>query len=216
MHARFGPFFVAIYKFTNPSEIKKQINLVKKSRTKRQKNFFFFLYSLCIILRLLTGFLVFLNPLAFFIAYLVIDYIDFIPCINWNFKRMVYQKIDKALDYYAYVFMVLYSATTPYSIIMLLLLLHRGLGLLLFYLTNKKKYLFLFPNLIEPFFAAILFSNFTKIDPRIIFFGLLPLKFIQEKYLHLNKENILRVVEFGFNRNKIRIITTEIKSFSLE
>jgi len=115
--------------------------------------------KLSIVLRLLFGPIIFLSPIIATIGNIFLDAFDGELYKQSGYARPQYSIYDKILDYYWYIWILLYVLITdaPLKYIFLGLFLYRTLGQLLFIKFNKGIILFLFPNIFEKFFFYYLF-----------------------------------------------------------
>jgi len=106
-----------------------------------------------------------------------------------------YQQIDKALDFYGYIFVLIYSLRFPIFNLLLLLFLWRTLGTLFLLVKKDRKYLVLFPNIFERLFIVYLltlaFPSLTFLFEAptlyITLFVLSVITVIQEYFLHIRE-----------------------------
>jgi phosphatidylglycerophosphate synthase len=69
---------------------------------------------------------------------------------GWLWNK--YNRYDKILDWWWYIFIMLYFIGKPEFILVLVLFLHRSIGQAWCLITNHTKYLVWFPNIIENYF----------------------------------------------------------------
>lgn len=175
---------IEIIKVTNLEKIKKGV-----SETRRAGKFTILFSKIYLIisglLRLITPLFIFKYPIKSFIAFTILDSLDYNPYMKLGFSQKKYNKIDKALDFYSYIFMTIYAYGSPYFTILLGFLFFRLFGTILFYSKNKHIFLFLFPNLSEPAFLSIVLTDIYSFNIINIFIILLILKMIQEYMAHV-------------------------------
>ena len=73
-------------------------------------------------------------------------------------KNNKYQRIDKVLDLYWYIFALIYSVRFPIFNTLLFFFLLRALGTILFFVKKDRKFLVLFPNIFENLFIAYILT----------------------------------------------------------
>jgi hypothetical protein len=83
--------------------------------------------------------------------------------------RSRYEIIDKCLDYYWYVFILVfvYWGLLPAKGVFLFLFIFRFLGQTLFLITEKEEILFWFPNVFEPLFHFYLLAKFFSVGQQL-------------------------------------------------
>ena len=113
----------------------------------------------------IIGFLRFTTPLLIFnytwvavVLSLGLDWVDswfaFKAGVTWDF----YSRYDKFLDFWWYIFILLFSINLEILPIISILFFYRSIGQFLMLLTRKEKYFFWFPNILERFFLVYLVS----------------------------------------------------------
>jgi len=158
---------------------------------------------LIVALRLILPLLLWWNALFATILVLLADLAD-----GEVFRRAFafrdnakYQQIDKALDFYWYIFALIYSVRFPIFNLLLFLFLWRMLGTLLLLVKKDRKYLVLCPNIFERLFIVYLL---TLTFPSLTFlfeantlyatlFVLSVITILREYFLHIKK---LQLYEF--------------------
>ncbi len=106
-----------------------------------------------------------------------------------------YQQIDKALDFYGYIFVLIYSVRFPIFNILLFLFLWRMLGAILLFVKKDRKYLVLCPNIFESIFVVYLLTFtfpsltflFEATTLYITLFVLSVITVIREYFLHIRE-----------------------------
>src|SRR5687767_8949366 len=81
-----------------------------------------------------------------------LDAVDGDILLPLGLSDFVYQRIDKAADWVAYICMIVAARDWPIRRWMIALFVFRSLGQVLFFLTDDERVFFLFPNLLEPLF----------------------------------------------------------------
>lgn len=169
------------------------------------------------IARFVTVFLIFYFPLPTTIIQLLLDsadgYISYKAKVAWDF----YGIYDKLLDYWWYIFILLYSVRIEFFNLLLVLFIIRSVGQFAFLFSRKYVFLLLFPNVFEVFFwfyliqinffpnLTYLFSGFYEI---YLFFAILLIVLVREYYLyHLHVKRYNHKPEkwppFGFGEDKL-------------
>lgn len=113
-------------------------------------------------------------------------------------KIDTYQRIDKALDFYWYIFALIYSVRFPFFNTLLFFFILRALGTMFFFVKKDRKFLVLFPNIFENLFVFyVLFYTFPSLEIHIksglSSLDLListSLKMVQEYLLHFRQLQI--------------------------
>ena len=78
--------------------------------------------------------------------------------LGWKFKK--YHRLDKILDYWWYIIILIYSFRLVIFPTILVLFLFRSIGQIISLVSAKEKYLLLFPNCLEVFFALYLVFSY--------------------------------------------------------
>lgn len=153
------------------------------------KLFFKLLYYLLVVLRLLTFKLFVVSPLLAWVFTYFLDLFDYSAAIRSGISFIKYEWIDKSTDFVTRVYMVYtaYILGWPYAIL-LLMVFYRLIGDVLLAVTKNRKYLFIFPNLIEFFFPLYYFYIRFNLDwpyLAIFLFASVILKIAHEYLLHV-------------------------------
>lgn len=119
------------------------------------------LVQLNVIFRLFFGPTIFFFPHITAIAAFFLDWIDGELFKRAGYERKQYSFYDKILDYYWYVWIVLYVAQTGFVLkeLLLFLFVYRSIGQFLYLKFKKGIILFMFPNIFEILFLVLLFVN---------------------------------------------------------
>ena len=118
--------------------------------------------KLIILVRILIPFIIFVHPLIAFVFSQVADAFDGQMYFNAKVRWHVYNRIDKTLDYWWYIFIIIYFNIHFPSLFILAvgLLIYRTIGQFYSMYFNKEKVFIFFPNILEWFFVLlILFPN---------------------------------------------------------
>lgn len=108
--------------------------------------------------------LLFIQPHIAEVLTLLLDGFDSGVAYKAGYSWRKYTKYDKALDYWWYIFVLLFCFNTPIFNVMLVLFAIRSVGQILTILTAKHELLFWFPNIFEHYFIlyllAVLFPKY--------------------------------------------------------
>ncbi len=166
------------------------------------------LYFLFVILRVILAPLIFLFPVPVVAILFLLDYFDGELASKKVLTLEQYEKIDKALDLWQYVYELLFCGfmLKIYFPLLMIFFVYRMVGEILFFLTNKRKLLVVFPNFFENAFLLVFFGTYIR---RLSFltgrnFALYlvivcALKLIQEWWLHWKN---LSTMEIFFHKKK--------------
>ena len=147
-------------------------------------NFWKTLSLLISFFRLIVPIFIFFRPFPVFLTFTFLDLIDYGPFKATKMGEKEYQRIDKSLDLYSQLFIMLFGLGTGYSLVFLFLFLYRLVGTIGFLVTNKHLFLLIFPNLIEAIFLAYVISLYFTFNFPQALGVLVVLKMIQEVFLH--------------------------------
>ena len=165
-----------------------------------------------IIRILLSSFILYFLDIPIFVKIIFIMILDKLDCSHLSYpytgpllskdtnicKTEFYQKSDKITDSICYMIILYYvinkaNLSTKYNISLLLLLLHRLIGTVIFLINNDRKYLFYFPNFFLEICLGIMIMNYfphiKKFEPSITIVIII-YKLLVEYHLHY-KQNIL-------------------------
>ncbi|HSX49098.1 MAG TPA: hypothetical protein VLE44_02470 [Candidatus Saccharimonadales bacterium] len=148
------------------------------------------------ILRFFIPFLIFSNPVVCIISEYILDYGDSVfgfysKSFTWKFCY----RMDKILDYWFYIFVLLFSLNYSIFPLLLILFMYRSIGQFLTMKRYEEKDLVWFPNLFELYFISFVISWYL-IPLRILFIGsnnilllilLLPFALAREYIIHVRK-----------------------------
>ncbi|PIP62556.1 hypothetical protein COW98_03360 [Candidatus Roizmanbacteria bacterium CG22_combo_CG10-13_8_21_14_all_35_9] len=157
-----------------------------------------YLYYLIIFLRILSAPLILIWPTTAIILSFSLDVID-ADFAHYVVSKKQYQIIDKALDFWVFLYeMILAWQLFPvFRNFLLFLFLWRMIGTLIFYFTGERKLFLIFANYFENAFFVIFFRNYI---PKINLYFLIGISFIiklfQEWFIHVAdlsvREDILK------------------------
>ena len=117
---------------------------------------------LVIGLRICTPLLIFIQPLLALGTSLVLDAIDGQLFFNAGYRWEQYNRVDKILDYWWYICIIIFFWSSALFIPALLFFIFRSIGQALGIILKKEKIYVLFPNILEWFFLlSILFPSVT-------------------------------------------------------
>jgi hypothetical protein len=156
--------------------------------------------KLSILLRLLFGPVIFISPFIATIANFILDGFDGEIFKRSGYARPQYSIYDKILDYYWYIWIILFIFITnvPAKYVFLSLFLYRSIGQFLFVLYNKGIILFLFPNIFEKVFCYYLFSLLIHREHQLMsppyfpiaVFVITCISVLVEYVIHIRKANL--------------------------
>ncbi len=115
------------------------------------------------LLRFFTPAFIFYNPILITALSFFLDTIDSEIAFRAKLSWKAYSLYDKLLDYWWYIWILIFCLNLSIFPIILILFIIRSIGQSAFFLTKKEKYFFYFPNILEIFFIFYLFS-FGKVD----------------------------------------------------
>lgn len=121
---------------------------------------FKFLYILIIILRIIFASFIFVRPLLSIIVSFFLDLID-ADFAHKVVAKKLYQIIDKNLDLWWFINIMIYSFINypDYKIYLLILFIYRVVGQLIYYVSGNRGVLLFFPNFFEWIFFLIFFGK---------------------------------------------------------
>ncbi len=111
------------------------------------------------IARFLTVAILFINPYLAEALSLLFDDIDGSSAYKAGLSWKGYMRYDKTLDYWWYIFILIYSVGKPIFVVMLILFLIRSVGQIATVITTKHELLFWFPNVFEHYFILYLLAS---------------------------------------------------------
>lgn len=170
----------------------------KKKRKKRELKDWLRVYRVLIALRFLLAPIIVVFPIIGWIFSFYLDGWDGVFTINAHAPYIRYQRVDKFLDIWFRLFLVLtaFVKEWPVATLFAVLFLYRLAGELIIAKFGYKRqyFLILFPNLIEFLFPAYIMYEYYKslygVDIRVMFiliFIALILKIFQEYMMHVRK-----------------------------
>lgn len=118
---------------------------------------------LVILIRVLSSFLVFWKPIEAIFLSFFLDIIDGTILAYYGWKREEYHRIDKPLDFFHYVLLLIVAMNTSVFFIALLLFIFRMIGHVLFEFSKDDRVFILFPNIFE--YYLLLHLIFVKYIP---------------------------------------------------
>lgn len=144
------------------------------------------------IFRVIIPFFIFWNPVLITILSVVGDAVDGDIFQRVGIKKGDYQTIDKFLDLYWYVFIMIYALGIEFKDVFLFLFIFRMVGNVLFFLIKDQRILIIFPNIFETFFfvylLALVFPGFgTLLQGQNLFLTMLLItlvKLVNEIIIH--------------------------------
>lgn len=151
-------------------------------------------------LRIILGPLLFIFPIFSTLVVFILDWADGEFFKRAEFTKIRYEILDKIIDLYWYIFIILFITLNPVPNKALFygLFGFRLIGQSLYFATKKERFLFFFPNFFEILFYVYIASlayppliNFLYL-PNVIFTLMLiiPVILIREYVLHIRKLNL--------------------------
>lgn len=141
---------------------------------------------------------------------LLLDSVDGDILMPAGLPDPTYQLIDKAADYWAYVFMLLWGWRHPIRREFVATFALRTVGQALFFITRDEIFFFYFPNLLEPLFLVYVtigrFKGWDKVYGIYrryavpIWAGIFLYKFQDEYITHVANVDRTTLVKQMFNR----------------
>ena len=155
--------------------------------------------------RLIAPFFIFPNPLVPSILVLTLDSIDGSLFYKSGYNWKVYNLIDKLLDYWWYIFIVIYSLSLPIFPIILILFAYRTIGQLLGLLTQNEKVYIFFPNILEKYFYLFVVLTFLgyenlflkTVTNSLILIISISISLFTEWAIHKKKIYLTQIILFG-------------------
>lgn len=125
------------------------------------RSLFTTLVKINVMIRLFVGPAIFLSPIVATIGSILSDIYDGELFKRSGYARPQYSIYDKILDYYWYIWVLLYVLLSgvPGTYLFIALFAYRTIGQLLFFWVKKGVLLFLFPNIFELVFFYYLVSR---------------------------------------------------------
>lgn len=134
-----------------------------------------FLLGFVEVVRFIAPLFIFLNPVIVSIIAFSFDVLDGPIAIQLNFSWKKYNLLDKIMDNWWYLFIVLYMRQTPLYPVFILLWAYRIVGTLLVLKNHQESTYLYFPNILEWFFYIFLLFQLLNGLPT---FYLLPVQII--------------------------------------
>lgn len=159
-----------------------------------------FLYFFVVFLRILSAPLIFITPLPAIILSFFLDVIDIEFASQKVLNLSEYEKYDKALDFWWYINIMIFSwfHLPSYKYLLLILFTFRAIGEIIFFIKNDRRVFFLFPNFFENIFFLIFFSIYFKqlnflLNKEFVYIFIsiiIVLKLFQEWWVHIAQISI--------------------------
>ena len=143
-----------------------------------------FLYIFVVILRIIFAPLIFVWPLLSVIVSFFLDLID-ADLAHYTITKDQYEINDKALDFWVYIFEMIYAWQnfSDFKWLLLVLFTWRFIGMIVFYITNNRKYFIIFENFFENIFF-VLFFKIQIVNIYITFILAFMIKIFTEWFIH--------------------------------
>lgn len=110
-------------------------------------------------MRFITPLFIAKFPLPATILSMILD-VDALVAQKSQLTWRQYHRLDKILDYWFYIWILLFSLNKPIAPYMIAIFAFRSIGQYLSFKTYKTKYLIFFPQIIDLYLLAYLFSNY--------------------------------------------------------
>ncbi|HRN70964.1 MAG TPA: hypothetical protein PLS49_07335 [Candidatus Woesebacteria bacterium] len=149
-----------------------------------------YIIALIIILRVFAALSMFFWPVLGFVFVLTIDFLDgYILKHRCGFSPEQYHRIDKPLDWFDYVVMLIIGLRIEFSSMLIIFFIFRLVGQLFYMRSKNPRYFILFPNLFEVVYLwIVVLKNYSiTLTISIVIFRLL-----EELYIHEVLPNYLR------------------------
>lgn len=142
------------------------------------------------VIRLIIPFYLFVNPVWAIILSLFFDGIDGQLFYNAGYGFKIYNRADKILDYWWYIYLCVYIFIfhEPVFMLALLMFLYRTLGQVIGVITNSEKIYLYFPNFFEWFCILIIAFSAPTVPALLISVAL---AYFVEWLIHISKARIL-------------------------
>lgn len=153
-----------------------------------------------VVARIFTGILIFFQPLNGFIWFSIVDFWDayflqHMAGMSW----MTYQKLDKKLDWFGYVSMLLVGIKFGIASMVIPFFLFKLLGQIVFMFFKQQKVFLFFPNFLEAIFLWAVIFPLMGLSGRhlsLVFdqtlLALFALEIVKEFFLHVFWPNYLK------------------------
>lgn len=164
---------------------------------------------------LITGFKFLIPPFmlvfpfqAIWINY-ILDVVDGDILMQFGMNEFTYQTLDKAADYFSYIFMLILGLRWRIKRTIVILFIYRTIGQVLFFITRNELMLFYFQNFLEPLAMIYVLLLFRHKSEGKAFFSykrhfwliwviILIYKIWNEWYLHFANIDLSTLI-FGFD-----------------
>lgn len=124
-------------------------------------------YIFIIALRIVTPVLIFVYPFFITLFSFILDTVDSELAFRGKVSWRKYSSFDKALDYWWYIFIFIYSINLGIFPIILILFVLRSIGQLAFLATREEKYFVFFPNILEIYF--LFYIVVLQLQPKYLY-----------------------------------------------
>lgn len=138
------------------------------------------------IFRFIAPILIFYNPILITVISFSLDTVDSEIAFRAKLSWKAYSLYDKLLDYWWYIWILIFCLNLSIFPIILILFIIRSISQIAFFFTKKEKYFFYFPNILEVFFILYLFSS-GSIDVPILLLISTLIVLPREYIVHIKK-----------------------------
>ncbi|HVX92656.1 MAG TPA: hypothetical protein VHA74_00915 [Candidatus Dojkabacteria bacterium] len=147
------------------------------------------------------------RPLEGILFSILFDILDFEILSIGNIHWKLYNKIEKPVDYFQYIFMLVPAYYTPVFLPYVILLGIRTMGMGAYYIFNSDRVFIIFPNMAEYFLLFYFIFQRLNINISVVSWQFLAILYIfklaQEYIMHQKDSNDMGIKLYDFDR-KIR------------
>ncbi len=141
-----------------------------------------YIIALIIILRVFAALSMFFWPVLGFVFVLTMDFVDgYILKHRCGFSPEPYHRIDKPLDWFDYVVMLIVGLRIEFSILLIIFFIFRLVGQFFYMKTKNPRYFIVFPNLFEIVYLWIVVLKFHSIALTVF---IVIFRLLEELYIH--------------------------------
>lgn len=172
-------------------------------------------FGIIALLRILVPFSIFFHPVAATAASIILDSLDGYMGFRAGMTHRGYHTYDKLMDYWWYMFILLYSVDLSIFPVIFILFVYRTAGQIVSLTLQKRSMLFWFPNILEHFFIAYLLATIFPIMAPLVSDRLQPLALsicfaiamTREYWLHVKNKSVTQDIwgiDFDWRKNEPR------------
>jgi hypothetical protein len=143
-----------------------------------------------IFLRISAALSMFFWPVLGFVFVLTMDFIDgYILKHRYGFSPEQYHRIDKPLDWFDYVVMLIIGLRIEFSLLLVTFFIFRLVGQFFYMKTKNPRYFIVFPNLFEIVYLWIVILKYHSIALTVF---VVIFRLLEELYIHEVLPNYLQ------------------------